>query len=122
MYITILEDRMVRQKAKVKVVADICLYGTRDIGIGWLAQVIGGKLLGNGEPIRNQTSTEAVWLACHAINYDGISSGRVRIFAPRGEKMAVADLNHPGYYGDLKWQAAIRYTIDVSELSASSGK
>src|SRR5688500_9948847 len=78
------------------VVAEICLYGNSRIGAGWLASVPGAApLLGDGEPKAGRAFSEAVWLACDAIRAAGVVGGKVRIFAPGGERGAEADLNYP---------------------------
>lgn len=99
---------------KNRPVAEVCLYGTSRIGAGWIAQTDAG-LLGNGEPKAERGFTEAVFQAVSEIleRQPGLK-GTLAIFAPGGERVAYADLNHPGYYGDLKWAPAPVYTIDLS--------
>lgn len=96
-----------------KHVADVCLYGTSQIGAGWIAQGEGQAMIGTGEPISARGFTEAVWLACDALRESGIKAGMVRVFAAGGERMAFCDINHPPYYGNLKWQPAIQYEVAI---------
>lgn len=109
-----------------KVVAEICLYGTTQHGAGWLARTSDGALLGDGELRQGRSFTEAVWLACDAVlRVYGACGGRprngkVRVFAPGGERMADADINHPGYYGDLKWQSATVLEISAEAIEAAA--
>jgi len=107
---------MARKTQLYKLVADICLYGNHTIGAGYLVQLTDGRLLGDGEPKAGRSFTEAVWLACRDVCEAGISAGLVRVFAPGGQRMADTDLNHPGYFGNLKWQPAIQYVLSVDEL------
>lgn len=102
-----------------KLVAEICLYGTQQAGAGWLAQLPGGKLLGDGTLRQGRSFTAALWLACEAVRESiGHTSGLVRVFAAGGERMADADLSRPGYYGDLKWQPATVYVVGSEQLAA----
>ena len=108
------------------VVADVCLYGTRDVGAGWLVEMnpaytldsTGKTMLGDGEPNAMRGFTEAIYQACHAVRLamGGMSYGMVRIYEPNGKMMALASVNHPGYFGDLKWSAAPVFAMNLSEL------
>lgn len=93
-------------KRNQKVVGEICLYGTTAIGAGYLAQAEGGYMIGNGEPKAGRSMTEAVWLACDELRMCGIQRGLVRVYAPGGRFVAATDINHPVYYGNLKWESA----------------
>lgn len=104
-------------KAK-KLVGEICLYGTRETGAGWLVRLADGKMLGDGEPVAWRTFSDAIYQACAAVMDAGIKAGTVRIFEPRGQLMAEADLNHPGYFGEQKWQIAPVFVIDVQQITA----
>jgi hypothetical protein len=99
---------------KTSIVAEICLYGTSTIGAGWLAQTADGKMFGDGEPVAGRNFTHAVWLAVEALQDNHVTRGMVRIFAAGGQMMAVVDINKLGYYGDLKWQPAIQYVVEVA--------
>ena len=110
-----------------KIVAEICMYGgwnrnCVDLGHGWLAQLADGTMLGTGEPTTNFTGTDSLFAACRAIHDAGVKSGRVRVYMPNGTRMAETDLNHPGYYGELKWVPAVQYVISADELIAAASK
>lgn len=91
---------------KNAVVGEICLYGTLRAGAGYLARLADGRLLGDGELHEGRGFTEAVWLACLDIREAGVTAGKVWVYASCGGRKALCDLNHPGYYGDLKWETA----------------
>ena len=108
---------MKRTPKAVPVIADICLYGNDETGAGYLGQVNGGDRFGDGEPRPYWSKTEAVWLALGEMRLQTENKrGAVRIFAPGGKFMAVVDANKVGYYGDLPWEAAVQYAIDVEAL------
>ncbi len=103
-------------------VAEICLYGTMDVGAGWLANIANGTkcglYLGNGEPVRGRSMTEAVWLAVEAIREAGVSKGAVRVFMSGGQRCADVDLG--GYvpcFGDLPWQPAPVYMVSAEAVA-----
>jgi len=99
------------------IVADICLYGTRQTGAGWLAQTADGLMFGNGRPVAGRSFTEAVWMAMGALESDGIRSGQVRIFLPGGDYMAVVDAAQPvPTFGGLRTVPAPVWTLDVADL------
>ena len=97
---------MKRNNKSNELVAEIALYGTSEIGAGYIASTIDGNRMGSGEPRAGRTMTEAVWLAAAEIRESGLVRGMVRVFAPAGRFMADTDLQRPGYYGNLKWQRA----------------
>lgn len=108
------------------IVAEICLYGNGILGCGsgFIATILDNRRnngeanpqYGNGEPVAGYTHTQALWAACDAVRRAGYQFGKVWVYQPGGMMKAVADLNHPGYYGDLKWQAAEVYGISVERL------
>jgi hypothetical protein len=104
-------------------VADICLYGTHETGAGYIAATRDGSHFGNGEPRTGRTFTEAVWIAVGALEAaGGLEAGRVRVFAPGGERMAWMELTSPLTFSDLAWEAAPVYTISASELEAAASE
>jgi hypothetical protein len=110
-----------------RLVAEICLYGNRSIGAGWLARTRDNTLLGDGEPREGRSFTEAVWQACDAIYHNRSlcgkirpGTGTVRVFAAGGALMADTDLNHPGYFGDLKWTEATMLVVDSDAIIAAA--
>jgi hypothetical protein len=111
-------------KKTSKLVGEICLYGTTTHGAGWIAEVPvehGKMFLGNGELFPGMSLTEAMWDACRAVRTYH-AAGTVKVFEPRGELVAETDVNHPGYFGDLKWTAAPVYVLNVEDLLAASEK
>ncbi len=105
-----------------KLVAEICLYGNGafDVGYGWLARLADGTLLGDGEPRPTVMKTDCIFRACDAISATGLTGGLVRVFSPGGGMMADTDLNHPGYFGDLKWQPATVYVVTAEQIEAAA--
>lgn len=108
-------------KRKLKLVAEIALYGTPQHGAGFIAHGPGGHIAGDGELRPYWSMTEAVWMALSELRVAGISEGIVRIFAPGGQLMAESEISKVGYYGNLKWQRAPQYSIEVEELVRASG-
>lgn len=103
------------------ITADICLYGTSRTGAGFLGcRLDHGQITGTGEPVEGRSFTEAAWLAVDALRGLGVESGMVRIFAPGGERMAVVDIRNVPAFGDLKWEAAVVWTISAKELVAAA--
>lgn len=90
------------------IVAEICLYGTRAAGASWLANPLGGPILGDPTLIPGLSFTEAVWFAVDALaRRANLTSGTCRVYAPGGERVATIDLGHRvPCFGDLKWEAA----------------
>jgi len=118
-------------KQTTKIVAEICLYGNgaADVGYGWLARLSDGAMLGNGEPRPGRSQTDCLWQACdHVRRLRTMAAqpkpwtGTVRVFAPGGKLMADTDLNHPGYFGDLKWQPATALEISAEAIEAAASK
>lgn len=88
-------------------VADICLYGAMHCGYGWLATSADGRMFGDGELHASRSLTETVWLAQGSLEAAGVANGRVRVFAPGGQRMAVLPrLATRSYYGELAWGPA----------------
>jgi hypothetical protein len=102
------------------IVADICLYGNRETGAGWLAQLADGRLLGDGEPRKNWSANDATWIACMKIQEAGLKSGRVRVFMAGGQRMAETDLCRPGYFGQLEWRPAPVLIFTAEEIEAAA--
>jgi hypothetical protein len=111
---------------KTKVVAEICLYGGSDAA-GWLANPINprpddGHMLGDGEPHGGRCLTEAVELACDALRKSGVSCGHAYVYRPDGKARAEIDINHPGYFGDMRWRPAPQYVISAEAIKAAAAK
>jgi len=104
-------------------VAEICLYGNgpTGCGAGWLAVEFGGRLLGDGEPVKDRTFTEAVWGAVDALRKIGIVQGIVAIYAPGGERYALAPIGRVPTFGNLQWTSpAPCHVISAAELEAAA--
>lgn len=116
------------------VIADICLYGNHNTGAGWLASPTNDvkpaagtrrPMLGNGEPVRGRSCTEAVWLAADAIRnfrlgYGLKNKGTLAIFAPGGELVAYVELNgRVPAFGDLRWERAPVYEVSAETILAA---
>lgn len=116
---------MAKANAAVTVVADICLYGNRETGAGFIAQAVDGRMFGNGEPLASRSFTEAVWLAVDELRRAGVERGQLRIFAPGGERMATVEIGglkdrRLPYFGELSWGPAPVYVISAEALVAAS--
>ena len=101
----------------------ICLYGSHRCGFGWLAHRgplnRDTALLGDGEPAMEVGATGALWAACEALRAAG-ASGKVEVFEPAGKLRAVCDVDRPGYFGDLKWEAAPVLVIEADAIMAAA--
>lgn len=106
------------------ITADICLYGNRETGAGWLARTSDGTLLGDGEPRVNWNFTYAINDAADAIVAHERANGReshyARVFASGGRMMATMSLKRPGWFGDLKWEQAPVLEISAEAIDAAA--
>ena len=106
-------------------VAEICLYGTRQTGAGYIVAIHTAYhvvRMGTGEPVRDRTFTEAVWKAVDLINLAGYMRGIVHVYEPTGQRFAAFDLggNIP-CFGDLKWsEGGTVYVIPASDVMAAA--
>jgi len=111
-------------KASTAPVAEICLYGTRQTGAGYIVSIrtaVWPVRIGTGNPVPGRSFTEAVWKATDMIRLAGHVSGIVHVYEPTGQKVAAFRLEDgPCYYGDLKWttDGVTVYTFDVAALTA----
>lgn len=112
---------MARTARPAVVVADICLYGSRRVGAGYLGVMLPhGQTFGTGEPVATRSFTEAVFAGVRDLADRGVRAGLVRIFDAGGERMAVVDLGQAvPYYGSLSWGQAPVYTISAEALEAA---
>lgn len=93
-----------KTKCPAVLVGEICLYGnSATCGAGWLARGEKTGLL--GEPRKERSFTEAVWLAAEALRAAGVD-GVIAIYAPGGERYAVANVRSVPSFGSLEWRAA----------------
>lgn len=108
-------------KRTKNIVAEICLYGNSQVGIGYLAtEKAYNRTHGTGEPCSGRGATGAVFLACDDLKRAGCPDGLVRVFAMGGERMADIDLCNPPYFGDMKWVPATVYEVAVEDLLAAA--
>jgi hypothetical protein len=107
------------RSTKSAVAAEICLYGTYVVGAGYIARAADGTMFGDGEPRADWSQTDAIFRACANLERAGVR-GRVVIFAPGGQRMAVTDIGRPGTFGALRWEVAPVYTIRVDALVAAA--
>lgn len=76
------------------IIADICLYGTRQTGYGFLAEYISGTervIVGNSTPVEGRCLVEATTMAVINLPYEVRTSrpGQIRVFNPDGFIVAV---------------------------------
>lgn len=107
-------------------VAEICLYGTRQTGAGYIVSIPGvdGQTvrLGTGEPNPKRSFTEAVWAAAGLLQICGLTAGMVHVYEPSGHKFAAFDLggNVPNF-GDLEWvDGGTAFVIPASDVAAAA--
>jgi hypothetical protein len=107
------------------VVAEICLYGTRQTGAGYIVSIhtpFHVVRIGTGTPVSGRSFTEAVWKATDMIQLAGFVAGIVHVYEPTGHKFAAFRLEDaPCYYGDLKWtDGGIAYVIPSADVIAAA--
>lgn len=120
-------------KQAQQVVAEVCLYGTRLHGYGWLGQMADGTLLGDTitqaeDPWRagevrlvEGTMTERIFAAVRALAEDhGVRSGLVRVYEPEGIRFAIVDLARPRNVGDLTWERAGGFEVSAEAIIAAA--
>lgn len=110
--------------AKHTIAADLCLYGNRDTGPGYLGCLWPhGQSFGTGEPVKDRTWTEAIWHGQDDIRRILAASGQVhgnvvRVFDAGGHRMATIGVHESVTYGSLTWQPAPVYALSIAELQA----
>lgn len=101
---------MTKRITKTTLVGAICVYGNHNVGHGYIADIAGGRMFGDGKPVAGRSATEAVWLAADAIRDAlGHSNGLVAVHvdAAGGSPMvAFAPLANVPSFGSLAWQRA----------------
>lgn len=102
-----------------KKTAELCLYGTRDAGFGWIARTGDGVLLGDGE-LRFDSVTVAVWTAQQALTDAGAWKCPVVIFEPGGRRMARSSVGSVPSYGLLVWETAPVFVISAEAIVAAA--
>lgn len=94
--------------------AEICLYGNRETGAGYLARIASepGKFYGTGDPVRGRSFTEAIFLADIELREAGLpNKSAIRIFAPGGERYADVKSAAIPCYGALDWKDAAKFAF-----------
>lgn len=106
----------------------ICLYGTRTAGFGYIASGLakaceGGKLVElstgavrlfgkGGEELKYESMTEALYAAQAALKEaKGKPGAEVTVFGPGGEMCATVELGGCQNIGELKWGPAPVYVF-----------
>lgn len=88
--------------------ATIALYGIRQTGFGWIAQIQGGAQIGTGDPEAAVVSmTEAIWIAYGALRGAGLADdATIHILQPGGERSVMWNPRRDGLIlaGNLKWK------------------
>lgn len=109
-----------RAAESVKLVGEICLYGSGLCGVGWLARGESTPLMGNGEPVNGRSLTEAAWQAAEALRSAGLD-GVVAIYAPGGDCVALARLGNVPTFGSLNWRpAGVGLAISAEQIAAAA--
>ena len=105
-------------KTSKKIVATIGIYGNRNVGFAFLADVAGGKeVFGNYNPgdarLANEDATTALFAACDAIQARGVTGRAAVSFdrkLPDGRtvvRSAEVDVSNPGWFGNLSWKETV---------------
>lgn len=101
-----------------KLVATIGIYGNRNIGFAFLADVAGqAEVFGNYRPgdakLANEDATTALFAACDALQARGVS-GKALVSIDRklpdgrtAVRSAEVDISSPPWFGNLSWKEEI---------------
>src|SRR5262245_39252201 len=113
-----------RGDEKDPIIGDICLYGSPDVGYGFLAEHRDGRRFGDGEPRHYWSLTDAMWMAAIDLRggYELGGTERARVFSPDGERMALLDLHGLRYFGELDWGPIPVLTISHEDIVAAAEK
>lgn len=125
-----------------KCVGEVCLYGGRETGAGWIAAVeVRGRTVtptqafpataavgfGDGEPDPRVGLTDAVYRGIRDVlalcEVSGIRVGVrdwVWVHAPGGERRAKTPVFAPGYFGGLAWEPGVVYEIPMEAILAAA--
>lgn len=99
---------------------EIALYGSPDVGFGWIAAWTtipgrdGGRT-GTGEPVEHSSRTDAVLIASRTLETAGIS-GEAWVYDPTGTWRARFDVARPPIYGQLKWEDAPVLEVSAQDI------
>ena len=104
---------------KQDAVAEVCLYGARSCGFGWLGQMFDGQKFGDGE-LRFESASLAIANACQSIPTSLARTDVVLIFDMGGQRVARTNAWGPQTYGDLDWKDAPQFVISAADLIAES--
>lgn len=110
-----------RNRKPLALVAELCLYGNRETGAGFILAYADGTMYGDGEPKGPHYSFTACIWDCVREAFAMKGRGLVRVFDAGGERMAdvVAGELAPTY-GMMKWQPAIVYSISSEEITKAA--
>lgn len=109
-------------------VAEICLYGTRQTGAGYIVAiqtpgaVVPVVRIGSGEPVQGRSFTEAIWIARDLIvRATSRHQGIVHVYEPSGQKFAAFDLADLPTFGGLNWiDGGTVYVISTEQVQAAA--
>lgn len=86
----------------------ICLYGTHEVGAGYIATDERGKQYGNGDPVKGRNFTSALWLAMNELRGANPHPHLlVVVYEPSGRMFARVSLQESPYFGELKWEPCV---------------
>lgn len=103
---------------KHSIVATIGIYGNRDIGFAFLADVAGqAEVFGNYRPsdakLANEDATSALFAACDALSSRGVS-GKARVSIDRKlpdgrtlTRYADIEIGNPPWFGNANWKEVV---------------
>jgi hypothetical protein len=101
-----------------KLVATIGIYGSRNIGFAFLADIAGqAEVFGNYRPsdvkLANEDATTALFAACDALAARGVKGSALVSFdrkLPDGRtvvRSASVDISSPPWFGNLAWKETV---------------
>ncbi len=119
---------MTKAQKKVRVVAEVSIYGTSAAGHGYILRLADGRSLGTGDPVNMRSATETLWTALNEAAREGAlrpdpfrAVVLVHYDFPQGPM--VAEIRCAGawpYFGDLKWQAGPVYEISADAITKAA--
>ncbi len=116
-------DMAKRQTPKQQqVVAEVCIFGTSQVGFGWITRLADGRMFGDGEPKKDRSATSALWLGMGVIGaVRGVVLVNMDTLDGRPLQAKVDALARPTF-GALQWEAGPVFTISTEALLAASTK
>ena len=113
-------------KKQKQIVGSVSIYGTSQVGYGYLAFTKGQgsrAIGGDGEPKGWRNATSAIWRGLEDIK-DSMKDGLVEVHYDfhSGPRMTTIDLSKRWpYFGEIEWREGIIYTISAEELKSWEG-